>query len=1574
MIIYKKIEFNSIDDIIINFDNIQKEDLFIGITKLLTNNINSNTFLAYETNITNISDIISDKFKLIFKSDEQENITCRFKKSIQTPLLIICLMSGKDTFYLEEIKEELILRNINIIYNFRIQPTNISEQCEVKENGNYISFVYPMILNYTLYDVLDIDLYLKNFRDIDILLNPDSEKLTCFNLERRIKRCIVPKSHFDGKEDGFYPILSFNYLKNITVSYQLSPIQIILPKVNDTIAIILKIDNNKDEIKIGQKGILYLITNFNDKNNIFKDTYVYFNSTIVDENKYKYNVNCKLWIPKNEKSRIICKLNENLIYKHQNILLNKVEFIYNNYNIIIFQQEFFGVEQLNYDIPFLYSTQQNIEIKEEKESYNLKFFFENFNDEMLYIYGERNNSIIIDKCQKNDNELNCEISKEKLEEILIKNNEQFKIGAINDTIGIINFNSISNINISYEIDNKEDIYVEITDLLSSYSQEGTPIAFKTNITNIPSINSDIYELCYFKKNKDSPLLYLCNFSRGKSSFVIDDELIMNNSHYKYNFRIQPFKKTYYFDIYDYGTSINLVYPEILNFTSEESLIIELLISDPSLANNLKLVSDSDYLKCEDVNGLKKCIVPLSHILGKQSGYYYLTQINRDESFIHYESSLIKAIFPENILEIFVNDENNNEPILVGKSGFLSFITNYTDEKDIFDISDIEEKTHFNTTISLSNVQEINVNVTCRLWKPKSDNLRLLCKLNEEIADSRFKLNSALFYYKKYAIALISMMSFKTIVTKTGQNIPFLYSDKQEINIEEDKQYYELKFKIEEYNNEVLFLQRKENSEDMYLTELILDNCNSKGKELICQIEKEKIIENLHYNGEIFLLDFYHLTTLLKKFSCVLDITVNYNNIKKEDVFVGVTTLLQNNLDRMSYIPYETNITSISNVNTDFFYFNTSIDLYYCKMKKSTNKPLLFICLNNNNIKPRSSLGENKTEVILNNIHIKYNFRIQPVNRPEEFTMKNEGSRIIIRYPTKLDFNKTDLIPIYFMMYKPQNTRGLRLNPDSEELDCGHSYNSMKRCLVPKSHFDLRKSGYFYIYYLNDENRLNIFYDISPVFVNLPKKDELIISIRKEDNKNIIKIGNKGTMALITDYYDNDNIFDSSDIEENTKFKAQFSGYKKYEANCRLWKIKNKNIRMICKFNENLERGDIKLSRVNSEYKGKKFYIYSDDNLKIEQLNSNISFLYSDKQEINIEDNKDSYEIIFKKDTYYNESLMLFKNKMKMINLECNEQENQIICSIKKDKLLELLSFNGENYYLGLIKDSIGLYIFDSVLDISINYKNIEKKDIHLNIKKLLTQFAEKNNFIVYETNITDINKISTDYFNLTTEKNDNLECLLKKNDEKLLLLCNALIPGKGSLGEIKEINLDKINIFYNFIIVNSKNEEEYIISDIEGTIISLIYPEELYFNVTDSYIIRYVTDYPEKLKDIKLNIEASEPLNCEDKTGLKECIVSKNHFNKEGYYYTYYNNSLGNTSIAYEASTVKIILQQSDKSDDSSNKNKLIGIIVGCSVGGLIVIGLIIFFVVRHHKIKKKINIDKVSGKVEPILSFSNNV
>ena len=1123
------IKFNAILDIIINFDNIQKEDVFINITKLLDNNVYFYNFIAYETNITNISDINSEPFILSFRGNGYlEELSCRFKKSIKTPLLIVCFMSRRLADHLDEIKNEIILNNISIKYNFRIQPVNNKEKYFVNIRLAAIKSYYPIVLNYYLYDSINIDFscYWYDYLYImpNIVLNLDAGNLTCYELRNATQRCVVPKSHFEGKEGGYYLINYFNNdINELKISYQLSPIQVLLPKDNDII-IKIKKENNKNKIRIGQKGALNFITNFIDKKNIFNETYIHFNSTIKDESINEYNVKCLLWISKNENSKIVCRFNENL-YNQQKLFLKTMKLTYNNYNIFIFQNEPIEVEQFNYEISFLYNDEQIIEIKDEINSYNLKFYFEVYNNETLYIYGERNNSLFLENCKRNESELNCEILKEKIEEILIKNNEKFKLAAINDTIGIINFYSVLNIIINYKIDKKEDIYFSITDLLSDNDKpikDIPSIVFETNVTDIPNIISDVYRSCYFKKDKESPLLYLCNFYQYDYFypyvFSIWERLIIDNSHYKYNFIIDNYLGDDQFYIENYGAKINFIYPEILNFTLEDSLTISYLEANPSeFLENINLDSKSDYLKCENQNGIKKCIVPLNHFKFLESGYYYLNQNQRDlsSSFLHYESSPIKVIIPENILVIYVYDKdnlNNEEKILIGKNNFIFFVTDYIDEKNIFDISDIEEKTYFNTTIE----SFLGYNkVICRLWKPKKSKIRIFCKIEENIGSIPIKLNSASFNYKNHRIVIISEMSCNYNPIKTRQNIPFLYSNEQEIKMEADKQYYELKFKIEEYNNEVLFLREKKRREDMYFTELILEDCNIEGRNLICKIEKEKIIENLNCENEIFELYFYSSLKGLYKFSCVFDITiVAYNLLYKKNIIVWVTKLIQNNLDFQNYIPYETNITSLSNLISDFFYYNTSNGLYTCRFIKSANKPLLFLCNIKNN-KTNSSLGEKKEEVILDNIHIKYNFIIQPVKNSEIFTMKNEGSRLSIIYPTKLDFTKNDLIPIYLIMSKPENTGGIRLNQNSEELVCGHLDDMLKRCLVPKSHFAGKQNGYYFIHYLNRENKLNTFYEVSPILVILQKEDKPITDEpQTDDPKKDDDTKNKKLIAII----------------------------------------------------------------------------------------------------------------------------------------------------------------------------------------------------------------------------------------------------------------------------------------------------------------------------------------------------------------------------------------------------------------------------------------------------------------------------
>ena len=129
---------------------------------------------------------------------------------------------------------------------------------------------------------------------------------------------------------------------------------------------------------------------------------------------------------------------------------------------------------------------------------------------------------------------------------------------------------------------------------------------------------------------------------------------------------------------------------------------------------------------------------------------------------------------------------------IGINGILYCITNYTDELNIFDPLDIEEKTKFNTVI-IENRNEHNV--TCKLFKPINEKLRLFCKLNEQlsITSGSVRIQEASIIYNGYKINIIN--TGEITVKQNNYEIPFLYSDTQIINVEKGKKYYNLAFKI-----------------------------------------------------------------------------------------------------------------------------------------------------------------------------------------------------------------------------------------------------------------------------------------------------------------------------------------------------------------------------------------------------------------------------------------------------------------------------------------------------------------------------------------------------------------------------------------------------------------------------------------------------------------------------------------------------------------------------------------------------------------------------------------------------------
>ena len=149
----------------------------------------------------------------------------------------------------------------------------------------------------------------------------------------------------------------------------------------------------------------------------------------------------------------------------------------------------------------------------------------------------------------------------------------------------------------------------------------------------------------------------------------------------------------------------------------------------------------------------------------------------------------------------------------------------------------------------------------------------------------------------------------------------------------------------------------------------------------------------------------------------------------------------------------------------------------------------------------------------------------------------------------------------------------------------------------------------------------------------------------------------------------------------------------------------------------------------------------------------------------------------------------------------------------------------------------------------------------------------------------------------------------------------------------------------------------------------MVYPTELNFTFADSLIINYLVDNPEKLKGLKLNNDSDQELECEDKNGLKQCNISKSHFKKGRYYYTYYINSYNSSAILYNVDKIRIILGNEEEEEKPESQDNL-AIIIGSVVGGLVIIALIIFFIWRY---KRKLS-EQDLPKNEKILPESTNV
>ena len=364
---------------------------------------------------------------------------------------------------------------------------------------------------------------------------------------------------------------------------------------------------------------------------------------------------------------------------------------------------------------------------------------------------------------------------------------------------------------------------------------------------------------------------------------------------------------------------------------------------------------------------------------------------------------------------------------------------------------------------------------------------IFCLFDESIPAGEYELNLEGFIFEtdKYIYSWEKKQVYT--LNKLDIDIIDLYSNEQSIVIDkkenEDTNSYFLKFNISSsYNNERIFVS----------SHIILDNCKQQKNELVCPITRNQILAT----GSLYQLfiQFLNHNKMLDDFWLVPNVKVAYR-FPKEDIYVGITKLIEKNVYRTTFVVYETNVTDMINIRPQIQSFFLDFETedgktkyrQICTLRKYDNNPLYLLCKINEGT---YRLSEIKETTILDVQNLRYNFLITPTNN-KEFVYCNSwvSNHIKWVYPEILDFTKKDTWTIEF--YENGNINGFSFNEDAQDLSC-ESYNTVIKCIVPKSHFEGKKTGFYFTKHRDESGGKSISYEIPPIKVILSKSDSDLI--------------------------------------------------------------------------------------------------------------------------------------------------------------------------------------------------------------------------------------------------------------------------------------------------------------------------------------------------------------------------------------------------------------------------------------------------------------------------------------------------
>ena len=140
---------------------------------------------------------------------------------------------------------------------------------------------------------------------------------------------------------------------------------------------------------------------------------------------------------------------------------------------------------------------------------------------------------------------------------------------------------------------------------------------------------------------------------------------------------------------------------------------------------------------------------------------------------------------------------------IGPNGTFGLVTNMESLYFIFNHSEIEDLSIFEGTFT-DKVKSYTYNWVCRLWDPQNMNVVVLCTVDNTIFESSsndFILDYGSIEVGEYYIEVYCDEEYYFEIELKPFNIPFIYSEPQIINLDSDKDSFQLKFKIDSFQGE-----------------------------------------------------------------------------------------------------------------------------------------------------------------------------------------------------------------------------------------------------------------------------------------------------------------------------------------------------------------------------------------------------------------------------------------------------------------------------------------------------------------------------------------------------------------------------------------------------------------------------------------------------------------------------------------------------------------------------------------------------------------------------------------------------